>query len=123
MIANQKREEEKGFFYKLIENTLYSRMDCYTIQELMDLLMKEKDPVFVEIESEALSHKLVSYIGPVSIEQLEQLLNVFPVASTWRLASEAVHPFIRKYARKKVEEILDMYGYEKEEPKIRRKRK
>lgn len=114
VIVNQKNENEKEKFYNQITKPLYNKMEQTNIRELITMIMNEKDPFFRDIECETLSSKLVNYKGPISLDSLQKLLLVFPVASTWRLASEATHPVIKMSAIKKIEQILDDYGYEKE---------
>ena len=122
ILADQRSEQDKERFYRMIGKSLYQRLEGLDINTLMITIIHEKDSIFREFECEALSGKLVDYVGPISMDRFLVVLQVFPVASVWRLV-DAKHPVIRRLALSRVGEILDTYGYEKEECSYQKERK
>lgn len=105
-------------FYRPYETMIENLLCKMDMIELSKLLMEETDTYLLELESEVLSKKLVTYIGPITTSYLDVIFSRFPISSTWRLAIEAKFDLIKIKARERLEEEFSKYDHLEKEKRI-----
>lgn len=123
LLAKNRTLVEQQQFYKPYVEQIEATLGGMSIVELSKMVYHETDACLQELECEALSKQLATYIGPITFDYLDTLMEIFPVSSVWRLATDAKFPLIKEKAREKLNQILDQYGHEMKDKKILEKRK
>lgn len=121
-LALQKPLVEREKFYLPVKEEIMKTLSKLEILPLSRMILGETEPYLQELECVVLGEKLVNYIGPVTIDYLDAMMDIFPPSSIWHLATEAKFLLIKEKATAKLNQILDQYGYEKKEEKEKRKR-
>ncbi len=122
-MALQKPLVEREALYLPIRESMKKEFSLLDVLSLSKMIFCETEPYLQEIECEALGEQLVDYVGPIPLDYLDVIMDIFPVSCIWLLASEAKFPLIKEKAVKKLEQILDQYGYEEKDKKVKEKRK
>lgn len=122
-LALQKPLIERETFYAPVKEKIVQEISALKMVSLIKLIFKETEPHLQELECAVLADQLVNYIGPITVDCLDALINIFPVSCIWKLATDAKFPLIKEMAKKRLIQILDQYGYEMKEEKEKEKRK
>jgi len=122
-MALQKPLIEREALYSSVKESIKKELSLLGIFSLSKMIFCETESYLQEIECEVLGERLVDYVGPISLDYLDAIMEIFPVSSIWLLASEAKFLLIKEKAAKKLEQILDQYGYEEKDKNVKEKRK
>ncbi|MCI9234164.1 MAG: hypothetical protein HFH08_06230 [Bacilli bacterium] len=122
-LALQKPLIEREQFYLSAKDNIVKSLSKIKIMTLSRMIFEETEPYLQELECYVLGEQLANYIGPITTDYLDAILDIFPVSSIWHLAMNAKFLLIKEKARTKLNSLLDQYGYEIKEEDRKEKRK
>lgn len=123
-IASQKPIVERPKFYSENAERIKCEFSNLPMFEVSRLIFKETDSYLQEIECMVLADKLCNYIGPMTVEFLDSVIEIFSIEAIWLLATNAQMDLIREKAKMKLDNVLEQYGdvYPESQKSKRKKR-
>lgn len=109
-ITYRKSIEKRKKIYQMFLSDIKGELMSMDIWKLSKMMILEKESFLQEIECEILSEKLLSYVGPISLDYLDMIFPYLSIANIWSLASDAEFDLLRNKAFQVLTQILETYN-------------